>query len=79
MVISEALGQFDPGSEFAQAVLEAFRRCDAAKGTDVGVRSGGQGKLFPGVDVLQIERLVSALDDLGGAIVAPDTHDQLRR
>ena len=37
MVIGVALGQFDARSEFAQAILETFRRRDAAKGTDIGV------------------------------------------
>ena len=36
-------------------------------------------KLFAGVNVLQIERLVRALDDLGGAIVAPDALRSARR
>src|SRR6476620_281071 len=77
MVIGEALRQFDAGSEFAQAVLEAFRRRDSAKGTDIGVGQAAKGKLFPAVNVLQIERLVGALNDFGGAIVAPDPRDQL--
>jgi hypothetical protein len=33
--------------------------------------------LFAGVNVLEIERLVGALDDFGGAIIAPDPRDQL--
>ena len=42
MMIGEALCQFDPSAEFAQAFFEAFRRGDAAKRTDVSVAQAVQ-------------------------------------
>jgi hypothetical protein len=53
MMIGEALRQLDPGAEFAQPVLEALRRRDSAKGTDVGIGQATEGKPFGGVNVLQ--------------------------
>ena len=77
MVIGEALRELDSCAELAQAVFKTIRRRDATKGTDIGVSQPAERKLIARVNILEIKRLVGALDNLGGAVIAADARDQL--
>ena len=77
VMIGVTFGELDARAQFSEAVFEALRRGDAANGADVGVAKPVERDLFAGQDILEMERFVSALDDLGGPIVEPDPFDQL--
>ena len=77
MVIGVALGQFQARAELAQPIFKTFRRGDAANRSDISVAKPFERDLLAGEDVLQMKRLVRALDDFRGAIEASNTPDQL--
>src|SRR5437868_3458735 len=77
MMVRVALRQFKARPKFAQAILEAFRRGDSANGTDVGVAETFERNLFAGQNVLEMERLVGALDDFRGPVITANPLDQL--
>ncbi len=76
MVVGEALGDFEIRTERGELFLEALRPRDAGDGADVFAVEERQRPPLVGVEILQIERPVRALDDLGGAVVAADALDQ---
>jgi hypothetical protein len=77
MVVRVALRELDARAEFPQAVFEALRRRDAANGADEGAAQPLERQALASEDVLQMERLVRALDDLGRAVVEADALDEL--
>src|SRR6188472_1347558 len=68
-MIDVTLGQIDVRTELFQCSFEAFRRGDGADRADKSVTQTLQWHFFPSENVLQIERLVRAFDNLRGAIV----------
>src|SRR5450432_149270 len=76
MMIRKTLREFDPRAELAETIFKTVRRSDSTKGADIGVREPIERQLFAGINILQIKRLVRALNDLGGAVVTPDALDQ---
>src|ERR1700730_13849144 len=76
MMVNIAFRQVDPSAEFSQAAFEALRRGSPADGADERVAQTLERQSFARQNILQIERLMRALDDLGGAIVTPDALDK---
>jgi hypothetical protein len=72
VMIGVSAGEFDLGAEFAEAVLEAFRDGDAGDGAHVFVFQKVEGFAFPGEEIFEVEGLVGALDDFGGAVIEAD-------
>src|SRR4029453_10898651 len=67
-MIDVTLGQIDARTELRQCAFEAFGRGDGADRADKSVTQTLQWHFFPSENVLQIQRLVRALDNLRGAI-----------
>src|SRR5436190_22790690 len=76
MMIDIALGQIDARAELLQCSFEAFGRGDRADRADESVAQCLQWNLFPAENVLQIERLVRAFDNLGGAVVTANAFQE---
>jgi hypothetical protein len=72
VVIRVSFAVDDVGAKSAQAVFETFGRGDAGDGRDIEVDEPLEIVAFAGKDVLQIQRMVSALDDFGCLIELPD-------
>src|SRR4029077_10265653 len=68
-MIDVTLGQIDVRTELFQCGFEAFRRGDGADRADKSVTQALQWHFFPSENILQIQWLVRAFDNLGGAIV----------
>ena len=77
VMVGEAFGDFEGGTEVAQFVFEAGGLGDARDGTDVFALEEVEGFAFVRVKVLQVERLVGALDDFRGAVQGADPSDEL--
>src|SRR5436190_22837532 len=69
MMIDVRLGQMDVRTELFYRGFEAFVRGNGADRADKNVTQAFQWHFFPSENVLQIQRLVRAFDNLGGAIV----------
>src|SRR5436853_3172980 len=76
-MIGVALGKFEARPELLQTSLETFRRGDAANRADINVAQPFERDQLARQNILEMKRLMRALDDLGRAIVAPDAFDQL--
>src|SRR5947209_18002617 len=71
-MIDVALGQIDARTELFQCAFEASGSGDGADRADKSVTQALQWHFLPSENILQIERLVRAFDDLGGPIVTAD-------
>src|SRR6202166_4623447 len=76
MMVDVTFCQLDARAEFSQAAFEALRRGDAADRPNKNVAQTLQGQSLARQNILQIERLMRALDDLGGAVVTADALDE---
>lgn len=68
VVVGKTLGDFHIRAEAADGLLEAFRPCDTAHGSDMTSAQVGEGKPFAGSDVLPMAWRVVALDNGGGGV-----------
>src|ERR1039457_3702615 len=72
MVVCEAFGVNNLGTQAAQPVLEAFGHGDAGNGGDLKTLKPVQRMPLAREDVLEVERLVRAFDDFGLLIELAD-------
>jgi hypothetical protein len=72
MVVGEAALVDDFGTQLDESLEEAFRNGDAGDGADAESAEVGEGFVFPGEKVLEVERVVGAGEDAGVAVVAAD-------
>src|SRR5215218_7530638 len=79
MVIGEARGDFEVRAERNETLLETLGPGDSAERGDVfPAQVLERSPVFWVVKILQVERLVLALDDLCGPIETADPLDELR-
>ena len=76
MVVGELFGKDQLRAELRELFLEALGARDAADGGDIFAMERAEGEAFAGVEIVQVERLVRGLDDLGGAVVSADACDE---
>src|SRR5260221_5177272 len=72
MVVRIPFGVNDVGAQAAEPVLETFRDGDAGNGGDLETLQRLQRTAFARENILQVERLVGALDDFGLLIELAD-------
>ena len=68
VMVGEALGINQFAAELDEALLKTFRLGDAAQRRDFFAGEQIESLAFAGEDVLEIKRLMHALDDGGGGI-----------
>ncbi len=72
VVIGEAFGVDEVGSEVGEGLFEAFRLGDTAEGGDFFTPDELEVESFSAEDIFEVEGVVDALDDTGGGVVAGD-------
>src|SRR5262249_54253534 len=77
MVIDVAEGEIDVRAEIFERTFKTLGHCDGADRADECAAQALEHHSFAGVNVLEIERAMRALDDLRRAIVTADARDQL--
>src|ERR1700736_4181238 len=77
MVIDVTEGEIDIGAETFERDLKTLGHRDRADRADERAAQPLEHEPFAGVNVLEIERAMGALDDLGRAIVAADARNQI--
>src|SRR4029453_1405889 len=77
VMVDVAFCKVDVGAKFVQCAFEAFGGGDAANGANERVAQTLERQPFASENILKIERFMCTLDNLGGAIVKPDTFDEL--
>src|SRR6266498_1370802 len=75
-MVNVAFCEIDVCTKFSYCAFETFGRGDAANRADKSVAQALERQLFPGKNILKVERFVRTLDDVGGAIVTPDPLDE---